>query len=835
MKQKYDVIGMSCAACVNAVNNAVKKIDGVIECNVSLLSNSMNVVYDESKASDEKIIKAVKGAGYKAKIKVDLKTKNDKEYTWMIYRLIISFVFLTPLFYFSMGEMLNLPIPSFLVGNDNCIKYFILLLFLTIPILIVNGKFFIKGYKCLFKLNPNMDTLVAIGSTASFIYATVSFILGCVYAKAGDARASEYLQNKYFDSSGMILTLVTLGKLFESRAKGKTTSSIDKLVQLMPEEVKVLIDGIEVTKKIENVNLNDLVIVKMGNRVPVDGEVVKGEATIDTSLMTGESIPVYVSSGDKVISSSLVLNGSLLIKATSRGTDSSMQKLIDLVSEAADSKAPISRIADRASKVFVPVVMLISLITFLIWWLILGDIANAFKYGISVLVISCPCALGLATPVAIMVSVGKFATFGVISKSAEAIEVASSIDTVILDKTGTITKGEPEVVDIRTYDGESEKDLIDIVYSLEKGMVHPLSNAIVKYGNIKNANLLNVNEYEYFGGKGIRGKINDVMYYVGNLSFIESITKIKEEVKSDISELSNQGKTPLIIAKTDSVVGIICVIDELKNSSIQAVKEFNNLGIHVVMATGDNKKTALAIANRVGIVDVRDSILPHEKEMVVKEYQEMGKKVAMIGDGINDSLALVNSDLGIAIGAGSDVAIDYADMILIKSDLLDAVNSIRLARRTLLTIKINLFWAFFYNIICIPIACGLLSGFGITLNPMVASLAMSFSSVFVVLTALTINNFKVIKSMNNEINNETKEEIIDNEDEEDYMKVVVKVDDMHCEHCAARVKDAILEINNVKRVKINLETKEVKIVYRGELDLERVKVLVNDAGYKYLG
>ena len=745
MKQKFDVIGMSCSACVANVDKAVRKVDGVIECNVNLLSNSMNVTYDENKVNDEKIIKAVVGAGYKAKIKTDLKVKNKIEYKWMIIRLIVSFVFLIPLFYLSMGDMFGWPIPGFLTGLDNCVTYFIVLLILTIPILIINGKFFIKGFKGLIKLSPNMDTLVAIGSTASFIYATISFILGCVYAKNGDARASEYLQNKYFDSSAMILTLVTLGKLFESRAKGKTTASIDKLVQLIPETATVLINEEEKIIKIENVQNGDLVVVKAGSRVPVDGVIIRGEASVDTSSMTGESIPVYVSKDDKVISSSLVMNGNIVIKASSAGTDSSMQKLINLVSEAADSKAPISRIADRVSKVFVPIVMMISIITFLIWWLIFKDIASAFKYGISVLVISCPCALGLATPVAIMVSVGKGASFGIVSKSAEAIEVASSIDTIILDKTGTITKGEPEVALIKTYNGTNEKELIDIAYSLENGMVHPLSNAITNFAIKNNASCLEVSEYEYLGGKGIKGRINSDMYYVGNLKFASSVTNISEEFNNDINKLSEEGQTPLIFVRNDIIIGVISVIDEIKESSIQAVNEFKNLGIHVIMATGDNKRTANAIGICVGIDDVRDSVLPDDKKNIVNAYQNLGKKVAMIGDGINDSLALVNSDLGIAIGAGSDIAIDYADIILMRSDLLDAVNAIRLARRTLKTIKINLFWAFFYNVICIPIACGALSSLGITLNPMIASLAMSCSSVFVVLTALTINRFKVIK------------------------------------------------------------------------------------------
>lgn len=829
MKQKFNVYGMNCSACVNHVDSAVNKLDGVISVNVNLVSSVMNVEYDEKVMSEENIIKAVKDAGYDARVARNKDIKDDvkKENKKILTRIIVSFALLVPIMYLSMGPMMHLPTISYLDDINNCFVLGIILCLLTLPVLIINRIYFIRGYKNLFTGKSNMDTLIALGSSASFIYAIVSFIIASIAIKNGEVdRANNYKENLYFDSSAMILTLVTLGKFLESIAKKKTTKSIDKLIKLLPEVVNVLENDEEKIKDISEIRVGDLVIVKAGERIPIDGIIYKGSASIDTSSITGESIPTVVSCGDKVVSSGLNINGYIVIKATSIGSDSTMQRLIDLVDEAANSKAKVSRLADKVSRIFVPIVLSIALITF-ITWLIIGDLERAFRFGISVLVISCPCALGLATPVAIMVSVGKAAQIGVVNKTAESIEVACQVDTVILDKTGTITYGKPIVSDVISYN-VTEEELLSIVYTLEKGTIHPLSLALVSYCEEKNIKSKEASNSIYITGKGIKAQIDGKMVACGNYKFISELTHVNKDIDHMFNGLSNDGKTAMLVSCEKDIIGIICVIDEVKSESIQAIKEFKKQGIEVVMATGDNSITALAIGKRVGIDNVRAQILPEDKARIVMEYQAKGKVVAMIGDGINDSLALVKSDLGIAIGEGSDIAIDYADVVLMKSSLMDAVNAISLSRRTMKVIKFNLLWAFLYNVIAIPIACGVFNKIGITINPMISSIAMSCSSLLVVLTALTLNTFKPISVRIDE--SKIEERKLNNMQE-----VTVKVDGMMCMHCEKRVREAILKVDNVRNVNINLETKEVKIEYETALDLESVKKQAIDAGYEYLG
>lgn len=840
MKQKFNVYGMSCSACVNHVDSAVSKLDGVISVNVNLVSNSMIVEFDEKVIDIDAIINAVKNEGYDAKILEDKDVKEDvkKENKKILTRIVISFTLLIPIMYLSMGPMMGLPSIEYLNDIHNCLVLGIILCVLTLPVLIINRIYFIRGYKNLFTGKSNMDTLIAIGSSASFIYAFASFIIAFIYVKNGDIeKANSYKENLYFDSAAMILSLVTLGKFLESLAKKKTTKSIDKLIKLLPDEALVLDSDNEVIKKVSEIRVNDLVVVKAGERIPVDGIICKGSASLDTSSITGESIPSYVSIGDKVVSSSLNESGYIVIKATASGNDSTMQKLIDLVDEAANSKAEISRLADNVSRIFVPIVLSIALITF-ITWLIIGDLERAFRFGISVLVISCPCALGLATPVAIMVSVGKAAQIGVVNKTAESIETACKIDTVVLDKTGTITFGKPTVSDVIGIK-VGEEELLSIVYSLEKGTIHPLSKAIISYCEEKGIESKEVEASVYVTGKGIKATIDGKMVACGNYKFITELTGVDDkDINHLFNGLSNDGKTIVLVSCENEIIGMISVIDEVKNESIQAVKEFKKLGIEVVMATGDNSVTALAIGKRVGIENVRAQILPEDKAKIVMEYQSMGKRVAMIGDGINDSLALVKSDLGIAIGEGSDIAIDYADVVLMRSSLMDAVNAIALSKKTIRVIKFNLFWAFLYNVIAIPIACGVLNKIGIAINPMISSIAMSCSSLLVVLTALTINTFKPIRVLehnanitSNVINYENKEM----ERKDNMQEVVIKVDGMMCMHCEKRVREAIMKVDNVREVNINLETKEVRIKYETALDLESVKKQVLEAGYEYLG
>ncbi len=812
MKQKFAIKGMTCAACQAHVDKAVNNLDGISSCNVNLLSNNMEVDFDESKCDVNKIINAVKRAGYKA-IPEGLKGKIDDEKDYSLIKLIIAFIFLILLMYVSMGHMIHLPLPSFI--NDSAINYAFTQFILTIPNIYIYRNYFISGYKKLFK-GPNMDTLIAIGATASLIYGIFAiYMIGYGYQNNNLDIVNDYRHNLYFESASMILTLVSLGKYLEGLSKKKTTKAISELMSLVPEEATVLRNDKEVKIKASEVKVDDILIIRKGENVAVDAIIIEGEGSFNEANITGESLPKEKTLGDSLYSSSIMEAGFVKAKAIKVGEDTSIWQIIKLVESASESKAPISKLVDKVSFVFVPVIITISIIV-LITFLSNGYSFNeAFNFAISVLVIACPCALGLATPVAIMVGTGKGARNGLLIKNAEVLENAGHIKKVILDKTGTITKGSPEVTD---YDGS--KDLLNIIYSIENKSEHPLAKAIINYAKNKDAKLVEVYDFKSLKGEGLSGKVNNITYYIGNLVLIKKLNLDNDELDNKIKNLAKMAKTPLIIATNKEILGIIAIKDEVKESSKLAISNLTKMGIKVIMLTGDNKETALGVANEVGIKNVISDVLPEDKLAVIRN-EKINKKhlVAMVGDGVNDAPALAEADLGIAIGGGSDIAINSADIILVKNDLLDVINVIKLSKRIMLTIKLNLFWAFIYNIIGITIASGLFyPSFSLELNPMIASLCMSFSSVFVVLNALTINLFKV-KDIKEDIK-EVKE-----------MEYKLHVEGMMCKHCVMHVKEALLKVNGVNEVEVSLENKEAEVKCDDSCNKEDLIKAIKDAGY----
>ena len=812
MKQKFAIKGMTCAACQAHVDKAVNNLDGISSCNVNLLSNNMEVDFDESKCDVNKIINAVKRAGYKA-IPEGLKGKIDEEKDYSLIKLIIAFIFLILLMYVSMGHMIHLPLPSFI--NDSAINYAFTQFILTIPNIYIYRNYFISGYKKIFK-GPNMDTLIAIGATASLIYGIFAiYMIGYGYQNNNLDIVNDYRHNLYFESASMILTLVSLGKYLEGLSKKKTTKAISELMSLVPEEATVLRNDKEVKIKASDVKVDDILIIRKGENVAVDALIIEGEGSFNEANITGESLPKEKTLGDSLYSSSIMEAGFVKAKAIKVGEDTSIWQIIKLVESASESKAPISKLVDKVSFVFVPVIITISIIV-LITFLSNGYSFNeAFNFAISVLVIACPCALGLATPVAIMVGTGKGARNGLLIKNAEVLENAGHIKKVILDKTGTITKGSPEVTD---YDGS--KDLLNIIYSIENKSEHPLAKAIINYAKSKDAKLVEVYDFKSLKGEGLSGKVNNITYYIGNLVLIKKLNLDNDELDNKIKNLAKMAKTPLIIATNKEILGIIAIKDEVKESSKLAISNLTKMGIKVIMLTGDNKETALGVANEVGIKNVISDVLPEDKLAVIRN-EKINKKhlVAMVGDGVNDAPALAEADLGIAIGGGSDIAINSADIILVKNDLLDVINVIKLSKRIMLTIKLNLFWAFIYNVIGITIASGLFyPSFGLELNPMIASLCMSFSSVFVVLNALTINLFKV-KDIKEDIK-EVKE-----------MEYKLHVEGMMCKHCVMHVKEALLKVNGVNEVEVSLENKEAEVKCDDSCNKEDLIKAIKDAGY----
>ena len=879
MKERFDVTGMTCSACSSHVEKSVSKLTGVENVSVNLLTNSMQVEFDENQLDTAGIIKAVEDAGYGAAVKnehaksgtkkagqpgsqennglsaVEQNVKNMKK------RLIISLIFWIPLMYVSMGHMiyqwLGIPIPpftmNFLHGNENAITYAFTQFLLLLPILIANHKYFKNGFKTLWHRSPNMDSLIAIGAGAAILYGIFAiYRIGYAMGHGDMMIVHQYAHDLYFESAGTILTLITIGKYLETKSKGKTSEAITKLLNLAPKTVTVVRDGVEQVVDAAEVEKGEIFLVKPGESVAVDGIVLEGKSSFDESAITGESIPVPKQEGDTIVSASMNKSGLIRAKATKVGEDTTIAQIIRLVEEASSSKAPIAKMADKIAGVFVPAVITIALITGVIWLISGATFEFAMSTAIAVLVISCPCALGLATPVAIMVGTGKGAENGILIKSGDALETAHQIDTVVLDKTGTITQGKPVVTDIICAAGKNadKTQLLQIAGSLEKGSEHPLAEAIVNYCVTNNISLEKVTDFNALFGKGIEGTVSGTHYYAGNENMMEEKgISLSAEQKNQIRELAKQGRTPLLFADENQFLGIVAVADVVKPTSKEAVQKFRDYGIHVIMLTGDNEVTAQAIKEQVGIDEVIAGVLPTQKEQKISALKQAGHKVAMIGDGVNDAPALASADVGIAIGAGTDVAIESADIVLMKNDLLDAVGAVKLSKAVIRNIKENLFWAFFYNSIGIPLAAGVLYPlFQIKLNPMFGAAAMSLSSVCVVSNALRLRWVKLhdakktqiepyqdvaastIADINqhNALDNNIKS--TKNDKGESTMTTTISIEGMMCAHCQAHVEKALKEVAGVTEVTVSLENKNA--VVTGDASVEALKQAVVDAGYE---
>lgn len=829
MEQKFNVNGMSCSACSAAVERSVKKLNGIFNCEVSLLTNSMTVRFDEKLVTESEIISAVISAGYSASVfneKNKEKTENKKdEFSEMKIRLIVSFACLIPLMYIAMGHMISLPLPSFLTGTEHGISFSFIQFLLTLPIMYVNRKYYINGFRSLFKGSPNMDTLVATGSLAAILYGVYSvFVIGNALGTGDTSTAARYLHNLYFESGAMILTLITLGKYFEARSKRKTSDAISKLMSLAPDTATVERNGAEITIPIENVMVGDTVIVRPGQSIPVDGRIIQGSTYIDESAITGESIPVEKNTGDNVTGGTINKSGYIKFTAEKIGEDTTLAKILRLVEDASASKAPIAKLADKVSGVFVPVVMAISLITFIVWMIAIKNFNTALDLAISVLVISCPCALGLATPTAIMVGTGTGASNGILIKSAESLETAHKIDTIVLDKTGTVTAGQPSVTDVITSKNSNREELLQIAFSAEKLSEHPLSRAIINFAENENIQADKAYDFENLPGRGIKVKIKDSVVFAGNALMMKENGIDISGAENQGEYLSAQGKTPLYFALGNRFLGIIALADTIKPTSKEAVNELRNMGIDVIMLTGDNAKTANYIAQKAGINNVISEVLPAEKEEVVRKLQSENKTVAMVGDGINDAPALTRADVGIAIGAGTDIAIESADIVLMKSDLNDAANAIKLSKSVIRNIRQNLFWAFFYNTLGIPLAAGvLLIPFGISLNPMIGAACMSLSSVCVVSNALRLRLIKFKKSaIKTDKNNKTERTL--------KMKKTIYIDGMMCNHCTGRVDKVLNAIDGVEAT-VSLEDKCAYVTLSKEITDSELKSIIENEGY----
>jgi Cu+-exporting ATPase len=848
--QKFNVTGMSCSACSSRIEKNVSKTNGVLEANVNLLSNSMTVKYDELVLNEGDIIRVVEDTGYGASpakkrgnsAAADKKSDTEKEFNEMKKRLIVSFLFAVPLLYLAMGHMFNWPLPNIFYGAENSVIFAFTQFLLVLPVMIINKKYYTGGFKTLFKGSLNMDSLIAIGTTASVGYGVFAiYKIGYGLGHMNMDMIMRYSMDLYFESAATILALITLGKFFEARAKGKTSDAIKKLMDLSPKKALIERNGIETEVPVEDVVRGDVVIVKPGQSVPVDGVIVSGSSSVDESMLTGESIPVEKKAGDKVTGASINKSGYFKFEAQNVGDDTTLSQIIRLVEEASSSKAPISKLADKISGVFVPVVISIAVIAMIVWLLLGAEFEFALSIGIAVLVISCPCALGLATPTAIMVGTGKGAENGILIKSAEALETAHQIQTVVMDKTGTITEGKPKVTDVLT-NGISDTEMLKITASAEKGSEHPLADAVVEEAKKKGLELYDVKRFEAIPGQGLEAEVNDKKYYIGNLRLINEKNIKINKFKEKVSELADEGKTPLYFADEQEVLGIIAVADVAKPTSMKAIKEFEAMGIEVVMLTGDNRKTADAIRKQLGITRAIAEVLPQDKEREIRKIQEKGKKVAMIGDGINDAPALARADVGIAIGAGTDVAIESADIVLIRSDLLDAVTAVQLSKATIRNIKQNLFWAFIYNSIGIPLAAGVFYNIlGWKLNPMFAAGAMSLSSVSVVSNALRLKFFKPIRLSDEVPNSSVYNDGLDvneglsnksNINGGNEMKKVLKVEGMSCEHCKATVEKALKSVDGVENAVVDLKHKSADVTLSKEVKNDVLSKAVTDAGYE---
>ena len=838
--EQYNVTGMSCAACSARVEKAVGKVPGVTACSVSLLTNSMGV---EGSAPAEEIIAAVEGAGYGASRKGAEKASSsagptnpeealaDHETPLLKKRLWSSLIFLAVLMYFSMGHMMwNWPVPRFLHGNH--IAMGLIQLLLTVAVMVINQKFFISGFKSLWHRAPNMDTLVALGASAAFVYSTYALFAMTDAQMRGDAAAvMDYMMEFYFESAAMILTLITVGKMLEARSKGKTTDALKSLMKLAPKTAVLERDGKEVTVPIEQVQKDDIFLVRPGENIPVDGVVVEGSSAVNESALTGESIPVDKAPGDGVSAATVNQSGFLKCRATRVGEDTTLSQIIQMVSDAAATKAPIAKIADKVSGVFVPVVISIAAVTTLVW-LLLGQTAGfALARGISVLVISCPCALGLATPVAIMVGNGMGAKNGILFKTAASLEAAGRTEIVALDKTGTITRGEPRVTDVLPAEGLEEAELLRLARALEQRSEHPLAKAVLQRAEEAGIPAAEVTDFQALPGNGLTARLDGAVLSGGNLGFIETRAAVPQDLQAQAEALAGQGKTPLFFSRDGELLGVIAVADVIKEDSPQAVQELRNMGIRVVMLTGDNRRTAEAIGKQAGVDEVVAGVLPDGKESVIRDLKKQGR-VAMVGDGINDAPALTRADTGIAIGAGADVAIDAADVVLMKSRLSDVPAAIRLSRATLRNIHENLFWAFFYNTIGIPLAAGLFIPFGLTLNPMFGAAAMSLSSFCVVSNALRLNLFDLRDARKDK---PLKTGHSKHSEEVTAMEKTMKIEGMMCTHCEARVKKALEALPEVSTADVSHEKGTAVVTLSGQLADEALKKAVEDQDYKVLG
>lgn len=846
-KEKFDVTGMTCSACSSRVEKCVSKLDGASNVTVNLLTNSMQVEYDEKILSERQIIDAVVKAGYGANVQnvkssasssqgkaaasgnpVEEQMKNMK------FRLIVSFVFLVPLMYVSMGHMVGLPLPGFLSGVENAVSFAFTQFLLCLPIIFVNRKYYIKGFQTLSHLAPNMDSLIAIGSTASLVYGIVAIYRMSYGLGSGDMElVHRYYYDLYFESAAMILALITVGKYLEARSKGKTSEALTKLLDLAPKTAVVERGGREEEIPVEQVQAGDIVVVRPGNSIPVDGFIIEGSTSIDEAAITGESIPVHKQVNDTVIAATMNKTGFIRFKATRVGDDTTFSQIIRLVEEASSSKAPIAKTADKIAGIFVPAVMAIALVTAIGWLMAGAAFEFAFSCAVSVLVISCPCALGLATPVAIMVGTGKGAENGILIKSGEALETVHNIQCVVLDKTGTITQGKPVVTNVETHLEPGQ--FLSIAAGLEEKSEHPLAEAILEYTKKNKIRPSKVSEFLSVPGRGVKGKIDGKWYFAGNSRMMEEEGLSLSSVKNRLDELADQGKTPMVFAEEGRILGILSVADVVKETSREAVKQLKELGTEVVMLTGDNKRTAEAIRKELDIDTVIAEVLPQDKEREISRLQKEGKKVAMIGDGVNDAPALARADVGMAIGAGTDVAIESADIVLMKNDLLDAVTAIRLSKAVIRNIKQNLFWAFFYNSLGIPVAAGVFyTAFGWKLSPMIGAAAMSMSSIFVVTNALRLKKFKVSRSENTSEKGEIIQEAMLQSMEIDEIKeektmITMKINGMMCPHCQAAVKKALEAFDGVT-ADVNLEDKAAYIT--GEADKDALVKAVTDAGYE---
>lgn len=838
--EQYIVTGMSCAACSSRVEKAVSKVPGVTSCSVSLLTNSMGV---EGTASEQEIIKAVTDAGYGASKKGEgtAKTQSssvsagedmlkDRTTPALKKRLIASLGFLIVLMYFSMGHMMwGWPVPGFM--KDNHVMMGLLQMLLTIAVMVINQKFFISGFKGLIHRAPNMDTLVALGSGASFVYSTYALFAMTDAQMHGDMDAvMSYMHDFYFESAAMILALITVGKMLEARSKGKTTDALKGLMKLAPKTAVVIRGEKEVQVSIEQVQKGDCFVVKPGENIPVDGEVIEGNSAVNESALTGESIPVDKAVGDKVSAATVNQSGYLKCRATRVGEDTTLSQIIQMVSDAAATKAPIAKIADRVSGVFVPMVITIAVLTIIVWLIAGQSIGFALSRGIAVLVISCPCALGLATPVAIMVGNGMGARNGIMFKTAVSLEETGKMQIVALDKTGTITSGEPKVTDIIPAAGVTEDTLLKCAYALENKSEHPLARAILENAKEENAGIEEVTGFQALPGNGLTAILDDHTLYGGNYTFISSKVSVDEDIQKKTERLAEAGKTPLFFGNEDRLLGVIAVADVIKEDSPQAIKELQNMGIHVVMLTGDNERTAKAIGQQAGVDEVIAGVLPEGKEQVIRKLKEKGK-VAMVGDGINDAPALTRADMGIAIGAGTDVAIDAADVVLMKSRLSDVPAAIRMSRATLRNIHENLFWAFFYNIIGIPLAAGVWYPlFGWKLNPMFGAAAMSLSSFCVVSNALRLNLFKMYDASKDK-KLKAKKEKKRSKKEDKTMKKIMHIEGMMCGHCEAAVKKALEALPQVDEAVVSHEAGTAELTLNAEIADDVLKKTVEDKDY----